>query len=67
MNLTHIDPGDVIKETAALYKKIKGRQTDPAEIFIFGPELSRQVQALAYVLTEQINDALLEIENASDS
>ncbi len=60
MNLTHIDPASVIEKTETLYQKIAS--TTPAHDRI----LSRQVQALAYVLTEQINDALLEIENASD-
>lgn len=61
MNLTHIDPSDVINETYALYQKFRGQGTSP----LHSTELSRQVQALAYVLTEQLNDALLEIENAS--
>ena len=60
MNLEHIDPGDVIKKTTKLYQKIAS--TTPAGTDI----LSRQVQALAYVLTEEINNALLEIENASN-
>ncbi len=57
MNLTHIDPGDVIAETLETYQKI-GEHQKPFQI-----GLSRQVQALAYVLTEQLNNALLEIEN----
>jgi hypothetical protein len=63
MNLTHIDPIDVIDKTALHYKKTKSANSS----HLPGLVLSRQVQALAYVLTEEINDALLEIENASDS
>lgn len=61
MNLEHIDPGEVISETRALYVKM---QTHAHPI---DRGLSRQVQALAYVLVGEINDKLLEIENASKS
>jgi len=61
MNLTHIAPDDIIAETEALYLKIAS--TTPAHTRV----LSRQVEALATVLTEALNDALLDIENASDS
>lgn len=60
MNLEHIDPTDVIEKTTKLYQKIAS--TEPAGTDV----LSRQVQALAYVLTEEINEALLQVENASD-
>lgn len=61
MNLEHIDPGDVITETAEVYRKLSAEQKP------FERGLSRQVQALAYVLVGEINDKLLEIENASSS
>jgi hypothetical protein len=59
MNLEHIDPGEVIEETAELYKKM---QMDP----IANRHISRQIQALTYVLTEKVNNVLLDIENASE-
>lgn len=60
MNLEHIDPIEVIEETTKVYQRIAS--TTPK----YNQPLSRQVQALAIVLTEKINDKLLEIENASD-
>jgi hypothetical protein len=60
MNLEHIDPGDVIEQTKKVYRKLELEQKP------FEAGLSRQVQALAYVLTEQINARLLDIENASE-
>lgn len=57
-NFEHIDPLDVIRETAEVYENIC-KSTRPSDHVI-----SRQVKALAYVLTDKINDKLLEIENA---
>lgn len=64
MNLTHISPDDVIAATAERYRQMK---MNPDTTYGPRTELSRQIQALAEVLTTQVNDALLEIENASDS
>jgi len=61
MNLTHLDPLDIIDKTEKRYREMK---TNPMSSYT--PELSRQVQSLAEVLVEEINDCLLEIENASD-
>lgn len=61
MNFEHIDPTDVLDKTEKLYGVFRERQKP------FERGLSRQVQALAYVLTSEINDKLLEIENASES
>jgi len=62
MNLRHISPDEVIEQTAARYRQMK---MNPDSTYGPRTELSRQIQALAEVLTEQINDALLDIENAS--
>lgn len=61
MSFTHIDPLDIIDKTEKRYREMK---MNPMSSYT--PELSRQVQSLAEVLTEEINDVLLEIENASD-
>jgi hypothetical protein len=61
MNLTHIDPLDIIDKTEKRYRTMKQQPMTS-----YTPELSRQVQSLAEVLVEEINDILLEIENASD-
>ncbi len=63
MNLEHIDPTDVIDKTALHYRNTKNANSS----HLPGLVLSRQVQALAYVLVEEINKALLDIENASQS
>lgn len=60
MNLEHIDPGEVIAETKETYASLCKAERP------FEGGLSRQVQALAYVLTNQINQKLLDIENASE-
>lgn len=64
MNLKHISPDDVIAETAERYRQMR---MNPDSTYGPRTELSRQIQALAEVLTEQINGALLDIKNASDS
>ncbi len=61
MNLTHIDPLDIIDKTESRYRTMKQQPMTS-----YTPELSRQVQSLAEVLVEEINDVLLEIENASE-
>lgn len=61
MNLTHIDPLDIIDKTEKRYRTMKQQPMTS-----YTPELSRQVQSLAEVLVEEINDILLEIENASE-
>ncbi len=61
MNLTHIDPTDVIEKVTARYARMC-RQPHGT----YNNMLSRQVQALAEVLVGEINDVILEIENASD-
>lgn len=53
-----IDPNEVITATAKLYEDMKVNPATPRSAY-----LSRQIQALAIVLTSQINDALLEIKN----
>ena len=64
MNLTHIDPHDVIDKTVKRYAEMK---KSSSSAYAPAHDLSRQVQALAEVLTDELNDALLDIENASDS
>ena len=61
MNLTHIDSTEVIAKTTARYVQMCREPKGT-----YNRALSRQVQALAEVLIGEINDALLEIENASD-
>lgn len=61
MNLTHIDTLDIIDKTEKRYRTMKQQPMTS-----YTPELSRQVQSLAEVLVEEINDILLEIENASE-
>jgi hypothetical protein len=62
MNLTHLVPLDIIDKTEKRYRTMKQQP-----MTAYTPELSRQIQSLAEVLVGEINDALLEIENASDS
>lgn len=61
MSLEHIEPHDIIQKTADRYKHM---QMIPGSVYTSAHLLSRQVQALAEVLTEEINNKLLEIENA---